>query len=130
VQLATGWSSTSNQPTHSICINYAEAAVKGQDISVEIHDITDQSTYSKQLNVSASVEVNAIAGKGNAKTNFVEQTSVADDSAYYSVHGVVLNGVRFVAPATQRVAFSADQQAALVKLFREQIFQPPAQKST
>jgi hypothetical protein len=108
----------SNRPTHTICISYAEANVKGQDTSLEIQDITDQSSYSKQIDISASVQVNAITGRGTAKTNFVEQTSVKDDAVYYSVHALVLNGVRFVAPLSQTIHFDKSQQTALLKLIR------------
>ncbi len=118
VLLGTGWDSISGRPTKSICIAFAEASPKGQDVTLKLEDVVDNSTIMEQLNISASLQVKAIAGSGSAKTEFARTTSVRDDSAYFTAHALVLNGVRFVSPVNQRVRFDKDQQLSLVKLLK------------
>jgi len=99
VELGLGWDTDKSQVIHNRCILFAPVQEAGQTIAMELHDVSDTSEVMEALNVSASMSVKTLAGKGSAQAAFASSSKVSASSQSLLIRATVDNGVMFVAPS-------------------------------
>jgi hypothetical protein len=98
VLLGNGWITSSNRKAPGVCIAFAEAQDTGQDTTLDLTNIIDNSQLSHEMNVSASFEFNAAVTKASAKVTFYQKTQIQDDRDYFLAKAQALNGAHYVIP--------------------------------
>lgn len=117
VELGMGWNSLRGEIVPNFCMDFAPVRSPGQEIEVDIHEVSDQSEIMDSLNVSAEVAVKTMFASGGAKANFARESKVSSNSTTLLLHAVVEDGVLFMgpphAPAATRSGFPAVEPAQL-----------------
>lgn len=98
IELGMGWDSRRGEIVPNHCIDFSTIRSGGQEISMDLREISDQSEMMDSLNVSAEVEVKTIFSSGSAKSNFAKQSKINSSSTTLLLTAKVDNGVIFVGP--------------------------------
>ena len=98
VQLGWGWNSLTDTPVPNLCIEFSENSHLAQERSVTIREVTDQSDLMQELDMTASMSVNAIGASVSGKASFAKNIKVNSFQSTYVLDGRVDNGIVFVGP--------------------------------
>jgi hypothetical protein len=98
VQLGNGWNTVSGQKNAGTCILFSKAADKGQDKVFNFRSVTDKSALQNMMEMSAELQVKAIAYNVTGKADYVKNVEIKDEYSNFVMHAIVQNGIEFVAP--------------------------------
>src|SRR5690606_37283810 len=93
VQLGWGWNSLTDTPVPNLCIEFSENSHLAQERSVTIREVTDQSDLMQELDMTASMSVNAIGASVSGKASFAKNIKVNSFQSTYVLDGRVDNGI-------------------------------------
>ncbi|MBE7635924.1 hypothetical protein GUA87_03650 [Sneathiella sp. P13V-1] len=98
VELGMGWDSRRGEIIPNHCIDFSPIRSSGQEITMDLKEVSDQSEVMDSLNVSAAVEAKSIVASGSAKASFAKSRQVNSSSTTILLNAQVNNGVLFVGP--------------------------------
>ncbi len=98
VELGMGWDSRRGEIVPNHCIDFSPIRSSGQEITMDLKEVSDQSEIMDSLNVSAAVEAKSIVASGSAKASFAKSRKVNSSSTTILLNAQVNNGVLFVGP--------------------------------
>jgi hypothetical protein len=99
VDLGQGWHEEQAVKAVAICIDFKPLADSGQEQTMRISVVTDRSDLMNELDVSAEVQVKAIAYSVSGKARYAQAVEIKAESLNFVAHARVDNGVEYAAPA-------------------------------
>jgi hypothetical protein len=99
VDLGQGWHEEQAVKAVATCIDFRPLADTGQEQTMQISVVTDRSDLMDQLEVSAEVQVKAIAYSVSGKARYAQAVEIKAESLNFVAHARVDNGVEYTAPA-------------------------------
>jgi len=99
VDLGQGWHEEQAVKAVAICIDFKPLADSGQEQTLRISVVTDRSDLMNELDVSAEVQVKAIAYSVSGKARYAQAVEIKAESLNFVAHARVDNGVEYAAPA-------------------------------
>lgn len=99
VDLGQGWHEEQAVKAVATCIDFKPLADTGQEQTMRISVVTDRSDLMDQLDVSAEVQVKAIAYSVSGKARYAQTVEIKAESLNFVAHARVDNGVEYTAPA-------------------------------
>jgi len=108
VELGLGWDSKKGRVVPNRCVDFAPVQERGQGVTLDMHEVSDQSEVMESLGVSASVAVRTLFVSGSAQASFAKQSKVNATSTSLMLRAIVDNGVLFAGPRRwqERARFS------------------------
>lgn len=101
IELGMGWDSSLGRPKVARCVDFAPVQETGQQISMELSEVSDSSEITEKLSVAASASANSIVGNSGislaAKFASSSKTTAASHSLLLEatvVNGILYAGVR------------------------------------
>jgi hypothetical protein len=82
---------------------------------MELREVTDKSSLTNQLDISAEASVNGIAGSASAKMKYVSSVKIDEEQSNFAVLARVTNGSEYVIPTKQGVVDLKPEFARLAK---------------
>jgi hypothetical protein len=98
VVLGTGWNSNGSRKVSGTCIDAATHDDSGQQTSLDLTNVIDNSELRKEFGLSASASYNAGYGKTSGRYKYVHSVEIKDDKDYFAVEAQVLNGAHYLVP--------------------------------
>lgn len=98
VRLGQGWHEDQGEKAQAVCIEFQEESDDGQEQSMNMEVVTDRSEMMQSMNVSAEVQVKAIAYEVSGKASYAKNVEMKSESMNFVAHALVNNGVIFTAP--------------------------------
>jgi hypothetical protein len=99
VDLGQGWHEEQAVKAVATCIDFKPFADSGQEQTMRISVVTDRSDLMDQLDVSAEVQVKAIAFSVSGKARYAQTVEIKAESLDFVAHARVDNGVEYTGPA-------------------------------
>jgi hypothetical protein len=99
VDLGQGWHAEQAVKAVATCIDFKPLADTGQEQTMRISVVTDRSDLMNELDVSAEVQVKAIAYSVSGKARYAQTVEIKAESLNFVAHARVENGVEYAAPA-------------------------------
>jgi len=99
VDLGQGWHEEQAVKAVATCIDFKPLADSGQEQTMRISVVTDRSDLMDQLDVSAEVQVKAIAYSVSGKARYAQTVAIKSESLDFVAHARVDNGVEYTGPA-------------------------------
>jgi hypothetical protein len=99
VDLGQGWHEEQAVKAVATCIDFKPLADTGQEQTMRISVVTDRSDLMNELDVSAEVQVKAIAYSVSGKARYAQTVEIKAESLNFVAHARVDNGVEYTAPA-------------------------------
>ncbi|HSD43155.1 MAG TPA: hypothetical protein VLD36_14975 [Burkholderiales bacterium] len=99
VDLGQGWHEEQAVKAVATCIDFRPLADTGQEQTMRISVVTDRSDLMDQLEISAEVQVKAIAYSVSGKASYAQAVEIKAESLNFVAHARVDNGVEYAAPA-------------------------------
>jgi hypothetical protein len=99
VDLGQGWHEEQAVKAVATCIDFKALADTGQEQTMRISVVTDRSDLMDQLEVSAEVQVKAIAYSVSGKARYAQAVEIKAESLNFVAYARVDNGVEYTAPA-------------------------------
>ncbi len=96
VTLRNGWNSILGRKSAGECIVGDEHHDKDQTKSAFIQNVTDTSSLMQMLNISVSLQLQAIGGKVSGKAEFARELNVKDSNVNFVLEANVKNGPDYV----------------------------------
>jgi hypothetical protein len=98
VDLGQGWHEEQAVKAVATCVDFRPLADTGQEQTMRISVVTDRSDLMDQLEVSAEVQVKAIAYSVSGKARYAQAVEIKAESLNFVAHARVDNGVEYTAP--------------------------------
>lgn len=98
IRLGQGWHDDQGEKAHAVCIEFQEERDDGQEQTMKMEVVTDHSEMMQSMEVSAEVQVKAIAYEVSGKASYAKSVNMKSESMNFVVHAKVSNGVVFTAP--------------------------------
>jgi len=98
VRLGQGWHDDQGEKAQAVCIEFQEETDDGQEQSMKMEVVTDHSEMMQSMEVSAEMQVKAIAYEVSGKASYAKNVEMKSESMNFVVHAKVNNGVDFTAP--------------------------------
>ena len=98
VLLGQGWHNDQGEKAQAVCIEFQEQSDDGQEQTMNLEVVTDHSEMMQSMNVSAEVQVKAIAYEVSGKASYAKNVEMKSDNMNFVAHARVKNGVIFAAP--------------------------------
>jgi hypothetical protein len=99
VDLGQGWHEEQAVKAVATCIDFKPLADTGQEQTMRISVVTDRSDLMNELDVSAEVQVKAIAYSVSGKARYAQTVEIKSESLSFVAHARVDNGVEYTGPA-------------------------------
>jgi hypothetical protein len=99
VDLGQGWHEEQAVKAVATCIDFKPLADTGQEQTMRISVVTDRSDLMNELDVSAEVQVKAIAYSVSGKARYAQTVEIKSESLNFVAHARVENGVEYTGPA-------------------------------
>jgi hypothetical protein len=99
VDLGQGWHREAVSKAVATCIEFAVVEDTGQEQSMQLSVVHDNSALMDALDVSAEAEFKSIGYSVSGKARYANETEVRSTSVNVVAHAKVINGVEYVAPA-------------------------------
>jgi hypothetical protein len=99
VDLGQGWHREAVSKAVATCIEFTAQENLGQEQSMELSVVRDNSALMDALDVSAEAQFKAIGYSVSGKARYAKETEVRSNSVNVVAHAKVTNGVRYVAPS-------------------------------
>jgi hypothetical protein len=99
VDLGQGWHEEQAVKAVATCIDFKPLADTGQEQTMRISVVTDRSDLMNELDVSAEVQVKAIAYSVSGKARYAQTVAIKSESLNFVAHARVDNGVEYTGPA-------------------------------
>lgn len=98
VRLGQGWHDDQGEKAQAVCIEFQEEADDGQEQTMKMEVVTDHSEMMQSMEISAEMQVKAIAYEVSGKASYAKNVEMKSESMNFVVHAKVNNGVNFTAP--------------------------------
>ncbi len=99
VELGMGWDSRRGEIVPNHCLDFSPIRASGQEITMDMSEVSDQSELIDNLKVSAAVKVKSMFSEGShAKAKFAKKSKVTSSSTTLLLKAKVDNGVMFIGP--------------------------------
>lgn len=98
VRLGQGWHDDQGEKAQAVCIEFQPEMDQGQEQSMNMEVVTDRSEMMQSMNVSAEMQVKAIAYEVSGKASYAKNVEMKSESMHFVAHAKVNNGVQFAAP--------------------------------
>ena len=113
IELGMGWDTQRAETIRNRCVRFAPVREDGQQISLEMSDVSDTSELMERLKVSASMSVKSLVGSASAQAEFASRSKVNRTTNTLLIRATVNNGVLFAGPSRpqqpSRFAFPSPQ---------------------
>ncbi len=118
VELGMGWDSRRGEIVPNHCLDFSPIKASGQEVTMDMREVSDHSEVMDSLNISAAVKVKSIVGSADAKASFAKSTKITSNSTTLLLTAKVDNGVLFMgppaAPGQTRYAFPTPREQAFL----------------
>ncbi|MDR8391244.1 hypothetical protein NC796_08850 [Aliifodinibius sp. S!AR15-10] len=114
VRLGQGWHDDQGEKAQAVCIDFQSEMDDGQEQSMNMEVVTDRSEMMQSMNVTAEMQVKAIAYEVSGKASYAKNVEMKSENMNFVAHALVNNGVIFAAPSEQ----VENQAIALTPYFR------------
>jgi hypothetical protein len=98
VSLGQGWHEDQGEKAQSVCIQFETLQDRGQEQTMSMEVVTDRSEMMESMNVSAEMQVKAIAYQVSGKAQFAKEVEASSENLNFVADARVNNGVVFVGP--------------------------------
>jgi hypothetical protein len=99
VDLGQGWHQEAVTKAVATCIDFTPRRDSGQEQSMDLTVVNDNSALMDALDVSAEAQFKSIGYSVSGKARFAKETEVRSTSVNVVAHARVMNGVEYAAPA-------------------------------
>lgn len=98
VRLGQGWHRDFGEKTNTDCVAFRTENDSGQEQTMSISVVQDHSDTMSSMDISAEVQVQAIAYEVSGKASFASKLQTSADSLSFVAYAEVKNGAKFAAP--------------------------------